>query len=84
MHVCVCVCVCVYVCVSFKCQLVDTNLCLMLVPGALEAKHKWYGLDRSARAIVFGRESPHDVRFKAAVLERQDQHPATFSEYLLF
>ena len=36
--------------------------------GASEAKRKWYGLERHTRANVFGRESPHKVRFEAALL----------------
>ena len=30
----------------------------------------------------FGRESPHKVRFEAALMGRQDQHPATFFQIL--
>ena len=35
-------------------------------------------LRRRACMIVFGRVSPYTVHFNVALLERQEQHPATF------
>ena len=56
--------------------------CCRALTGALEAKYKWYGSERCAHAIVFGGEPPYKVRFEAALLEQQDQHPAIFFQIL--
>ena len=58
-----------------------SNKSYMYLLGTSKAKRMWYGLERRARAIGFGRESTHNVRFETAALEWQDQHPATFSKY---
>ena len=64
----------------FHLSLSASNKSYIYLSGTSKAKRMWYGLERRAPAIFFGRESTYNVRFEAAVLERQDQRPATFSE----